>query len=136
MRWGGQPAHCSLVARPMRKECQLLREASSAQRQSASREAGNLGVALSAVRRGVASRVHSPRLGRQAPSERAPSPHYPACRRRQGRWACPPKPPQSHHTCSDTGRLRTCLPQRGRAVDAAWGALSRRLQSPKGARRA
>eukprot|EP00965_Chrysotila_dentata_P106802 3528345-Pleurochrysis_carterae.AAC.1 len=29
MRWGGHPAHCRRVASPMRKECQLYREASS-----------------------------------------------------------------------------------------------------------
>eukprot|EP00965_Chrysotila_dentata_P194619 6176479-Pleurochrysis_carterae.AAC.1 len=39
-------------------------------------------------------------------------------------------------TRGDFAPVSRRVPQKGRAVAAAWGALSRRLQSPKGARRA
>eukprot|EP00965_Chrysotila_dentata_P108787 3594175-Pleurochrysis_carterae.AAC.2 len=63
-RSGVELAHCSLVARPTRKECQLERDSSLGHKQSASREARSLsawdgarGVAFSAMRRGADSRA-------------------------------------------------------------------------------
>eukprot|EP00965_Chrysotila_dentata_P259197 6213476-Pleurochrysis_carterae.AAC.3 len=81
MRWAGQPAHCSLVASPMRKSASCsARPFQGTDNQQAKRRA-----TCRLERAWVA-----PRCRRQARGERALSPHCSVHQRRQGRWACHP----------------------------------------------